>query len=139
MAVNEDVVVSAETLDSRNGGGCLPASRELPLDSTVGCNDVLRFRFARVVDADSVGLGILSDFVVTADSCCLGTGESWILNIYTESADHEPTNSLGLASENLQAVIWTLRRAVGSFPLGENRRTHCCQHCLGGKYLRWGI
>ena len=47
-----------------------------------------------------------------------------MLNMYTESADHDPTNSLGLASENLHAVIWTLRRGVGGFPCGENRRTH---------------
>lgn len=47
-----------------------------------------------------------------------------MLNMYTESADQDPTNSLGLASENLHAVICTLRLAVGALPCGLNLRTH---------------
>jgi hypothetical protein len=69
IAVN-DVVVSAETLDSRNGGGCLPVSKELALDSTsplTGSSPFLmdgRFRFPRLVDP-SVGLAVVDS--VTLD------------------------------------------------------------------------
>ena len=66
IAVNE-VFVSAETLDSRRGGGCLPVSRELALDSTFprtesppsasSRREDCRFRFPREVAVDSVGFG----------------------------------------------------------------------------------
>jgi len=99
IAVNE-VVVSSETLDSRNGGGCLPVSKELALDSTspptTGSSPFLidvRFRLPRLVDpsaglavvdsltldfgnvAVSVGSGFTSDFVCTVVSRG-GVGES---------------------------------------------------------------
>lgn len=72
---------------------------------------------------DSVGLCFwdVFEFAVVARSTWIG---SWMLKLYTLSADQEPTNSVGLASENLHAVIWTLLLAVGYFPCGENRRTH---------------
>ena len=95
IAVN-DVVVSADTLDSRNGGGCLPESKELALDSTSPVTTVLinlRFRFPRLVDpsvgfaavdsvtldfgdpAVSLGLDFAADFVCTVVSR-RGVGES---------------------------------------------------------------
>jgi hypothetical protein len=99
IAVN-DVVVSAEILDSRNGGGCLPVSKELALDSTSLLTTVpslflvdVRFRFPllskssvglAVVDsvtldfgdvAVSVGLDLAADFVCTLVSRG-GVGES---------------------------------------------------------------
>jgi hypothetical protein len=146
IAVNE-VVVSAETLDSRKGGGCLPISKELAVDAaSPGCSssssglDGVRFRFVRTVEDsafvfDDVGFDDDSGafdfgFVLDLTLVSLGiVGESWILNMYTESADHDPTNSFGLASENLQAVICTLRRDIAALPWGENRRTHYYQMC----------
>ena len=141
IAVSE-VVVSAETLGSRSGGGCLPVSKELTLDAaSSGCSsslsglDGVRFRFVRTVGDSAVAVDVLGfeddsvgfafGFVLALTLVSPGSmGESWILNMYTESADQDPTNSLGLASENLQAVICTLRREIVDCPFGENRRTH---------------
>ena len=85
-----------------------------------------RFRLVRLLVLlveDSVGLGFrdVFEFAVVSRSTWIG---SWMLKLYTLSADQEPTNSVGLASENLHAVIWTLLLDVGNFPWGENRRTH---------------
>ena len=75
IAVTDDDV-SAEPLDFRKGGGCLPVSNELALDSTSPPAVsspflvVVRFRFPRLVDP-SVRLAVLSvvlDFGDVVDS-----------------------------------------------------------------------
>jgi hypothetical protein len=71
----------------------------------------------------SVGLDFGEDFDLAEGSRSTWIG-SWMLKLYTLSADQEPTNSFGLASENLHAVICTLLLDVRFLPFGEKRRTH---------------
>jgi hypothetical protein len=96
----------------RKRGGCRAISKELG-DSTeipvVAGSSSRDDRFR--LQLPSVLLDLTPDLDRAVDSR-RSTGESWMLKLYTESADQEPTNSSGRASENLHAVICTLRRDV---------------------------
>jgi hypothetical protein len=141
------IVIDDPTLrlpvDSRRGGGCLPTSSELLADrappeassesSFSRLVDEPLFRFPRLMEPVRLDFGV--DFARIAELSRTGRGESCMLNRYTESADQDPTNSFGLASENLQAVICTVRREVGGFPSGEKRRTHCGERDTLGAHL----
>lgn len=87
IAASDSVVVSADTLDSRNGGGCLPTSRDEPVEapspgpsssSSPPLLDVERFRFP--LELDSAGLAFCADFERRLLSLGVA-GESWMLNM----------------------------------------------------------